>query len=495
MIKVGPGVLQYLCFLAQVIRIYTHGNTESGSVHPALPPEIETPCHCRSGSYTFPVENEYVAKAWAHRQSLTTVRFIAITGSCGKTTTKDLAAGLLAPTFQGSSNPGSGNCGMDLVDHLLRVEPDHDFCIQELGAWGPATLDTGVKLVAPHIGVVLNVRRDHYAAFHGLEHTQAEKAKVIESLPDDGAAILNAGDPYVWEMRSRTRARVVSFGSNVDADFRMQNVRSNWPERLSFDLWWSGECRHVRTQLIGEQLAGSAAAAIAIAHTMGVPLDQAVERIAQLMPTERRMSSIVTGSGIAVVRDDFKATSDSLPEFLRFLECARAQRKVAVVGRISDYPGRSRSVYTSFAKSAARIVDLLIFVGERPDSLWGDDPRESDGGLAEFSGERAKVRLFRTVRDASHFLRGELRRGDLLALKGSGVSDHLERIVLEHLTTVQCWRDQCGLNICCDSCGLLGCLADTTESLPAKSPKDLVDDGCSVSAAADQHKSLKICQL
>jgi UDP-N-acetylmuramoyl-tripeptide--D-alanyl-D-alanine ligase len=413
------------------------------------------------------MENE-LAIARAHRRGLSGVVFVGITGSCGKTTTKDLAAGLLAPQFHGSSNPGSGNCGAELIEHLLQVQPTHAFCIQELGAWGPGTLEVGLELLRPDLAVVLNIRRDHFSAFRGLEHTQAEKGKLVERLPPEGTAILNADDPHVWEMRHRTCSRVLGFGSQDHADFRFANVCSVWPERLSFSLTFSHEHYRVHTQLIGEHLVGSAVAAIAIAHTLGVKVSEAVERIAELQPTPRRMSSAVTESGVAVVRDDFKAASDSLDEFLHFLREARADRKVAVIGQIADYPGRSRPIYTSFAKSAAEITDLLLFVGERAENLWGGVHRKSPNFLSEFNGARARIHVFETVRDASRFLRSELRFGDLLALKGSGTSDHLERIFLEHQTSVRCWRAHCGLVLACDDCNLLGLIAEFNDALPGK---------------------------
>src|SRR5437870_6773433 len=92
-----------------------------------------------------------------HRSSLRNTRFIGITGSCGKTTTKQLATYLLKPDFRGRGSPDDSNCGGRLIDHLLRVESDDHFCIQELGAWGTGTLDVGLELVRPDIGVVLNV--------------------------------------------------------------------------------------------------------------------------------------------------------------------------------------------------------------------------------------------------------------------------------------------------------------------------------------------------
>lgn len=423
----------------------------------------------RSSHYTRLVERIDIEQALQHRSRLGGVTFIGITGSCGKTTTKDLATRLLSPTLRGTSNPGSGNCGVDVVRHLLRVEPHHQFCIQELGAWGPGTLDAGLELVQPRIGVVLNIRRDHYAAFQGLENTQKEKAKVIQCLPPSGTAILNADDPRVGAMRGWTRARVLTFGRAAAADFRAENVSSRWPERLSFDLIFEGQRWPVRTQLIGEHIVGSALAAMVIAYALGIPVGEAAERLTQLSPTHRRMSYSLLDSGVAVVRDDFKAASDSVDEVLHFVEEAQAERKIVVIGRISDHPTRSRALYTSFARPAANVADLLVLVGQRAEETWGGRRRRSPRFLADLSGARARVELFETVRDAARSLRSELRSGDLLVLKGSGQSDHLERIVLEHQTTVGCWRARCRRVVACEECELL--------ALPAEPEDDLVQLG------------------
>jgi UDP-N-acetylmuramoyl-tripeptide--D-alanyl-D-alanine ligase len=414
------------------------------------------------------METNWRDRARLHRSRLREVAFIGITGSCGKTTAKDLAAGLLQPDLRGLSSPDDGNCGAKLVDHILRVQPSHDFCIQELGAWGPGTLDAGLELVRPDIGVVLNVRSDHLSRFRSLDHTQAEKSKVVSCLPATGVAILNADDARVWEMRRATSAAVLGFGSNPDADLQVDRVRSPWPERLSFGLRFGEDTYRVTTQLIGAHLVGSALAALGVAVAMGVPLATAIDRLALLPPTARRMSPVFLESGATFLRDDFKATNDSMPELIRFLQAARATRKIAVVGRISDHPGRSRRVYTLFASAAAEVVDVLIFVGERPESLWGRHRRRTPDFLAEFKSASADVQLFETVREASAYLRAELRPGDLVLLKGSGVSDHLERILLQHYAEVRCWRAQCGRTIACDACDLLGCAFDPGNEPPCR---------------------------
>jgi UDP-N-acetylmuramoyl-tripeptide--D-alanyl-D-alanine ligase len=416
--------------------------------------------------YTRDVDAASVERALAHRLALPSVTFVAITGSCGKTTTKDLATGMVAGTRRGTSNPGSGNCGSDIVRLLLQVDPAHEFCIQELGAWGPGTLDEGLGLIRPDIGVVLNVRRDHYSGFGGLTHAQAEKTKVVTCLPAHGTAILNVDDALVRDMRHRTRATVVTFGLHHDADFAARDVSGDWPDRVQFTLLAHGTRHHVRTQLVSEHLIGSALAALAIAYTLGVPVEQAVERLATLPPSARRMSADTIAPGIAVVRDDFKATSDSLGEVLDFLARARAARKVLVVGRISDYPGRSRRVYTAFAAAAVAVVDLLVFVGERPEGLWGGPRRGTPEFLAEFSGQRARVELCATVQEAGQFVSGYLQPGDLLVLKASGPTDHLERVALMHQTDVRCWRAHCGQVLSCDACALLDRPAHSGDALP-----------------------------
>jgi UDP-N-acetylmuramoyl-tripeptide--D-alanyl-D-alanine ligase len=407
-----------------------------------------------------------------HRSRLHRPIFVGITGSCGKTTTKDLVKNLLIPTYAGIASEGNGNCGDYLNKTLLNVQPTHDFCIQELGAWGPDTLDMGIDLVQPDIGVVLNVRHDHFGSFKSLDNTQQEKSKLVRCLSTSGIAILNADDPRVWAMRHLTSAKVLSFGIHPNADLRFENVRAAWPDRLAFDLIFRG-CRYpVETQLIGKHLIGSALAALSIALSIGIDVNTAIHRLAIVQPTARRMSPLVLSNGITFIRDDFKSTSDSLPELLDFLRQARAGRKIAVVGRISDHPGRSRRVYTPFAMNAAQVTDLLVLVGERPESLWGKH-RGSANFLAELRSSRAQIELFGSVRDASVFLKNELRSGDLVLVKASGVADHMERVFLQYQTGVLCWRAKCGRTLPCDGCGELGSYADLHDTMPVRRSNDL----------------------
>ena len=393
-----------------------------------------------------------------HRAELDGVTFVAVTGSCGKSTTAHLAAAIVEPQLTGITSHTASNCGEPLAANLLRVRPTDDFCLQELGAWGPGTLDGGLDLLSPSIGVVLNVRRDHFSAFRGLANTQAEKAKVVASLPPSGTAILNADDELVRGMASATAARTLFFGRSSAADLQASDVSGEWPERLSFRLTYAGASHVVRTRLVGETGLGSALAAIAIAVALGVEVRAAIRRLQRVEPLARRMSVVPLRDGVTFVRDDFKAASDSIDDVLRFMAAARARRKVAVIGRISDHPGRSRPVYTNCARAAIDVVDELAFVGERPHSLWSAGPTPWDD--PEAPSRRACVRVFRTVEDASKALNPELRAGDLVLLKASGPADHLERILHDRTGAVACWLSDCGRVNACDECERLRSAVD-----------------------------------
>jgi UDP-N-acetylmuramoyl-tripeptide--D-alanyl-D-alanine ligase len=415
------------------------------------------------------------AEARRHRAALTGVAFVAVTGSCGKTTTKDLIASVLATRHRGGKSSGSNNCGTDVAADLLAVRANDEFFVQELGAWGPGTLDPGIDLIRPHIAVVTNLRNDHYSAFHGPRGAQTEKGKLVACLPATGTAVLNWDDPYVRELAGVTSARLLSFGRSDRAVLRATDVTSQWPAPLSFRVIHGRKQIHVRTRLFGEHLLGSALAALAVGIVFDLPLPEAAAALEGAEPTPRRMTPVAHPDGVTFIRDDFKAPADSIPDVLRFLRTATANRTVAVLGRISDFPGRSRRTYTTIARQAVADLDAVVFVGERAVDLWGEqhsaamadqaqlrhqlDLTESD---LDHPAPPGDMYVFGLVETASRFLSTYLRAGDLVLLKASGPTDHLERILLSRQQPVSCWLASCGRLTSCDVCDLLTTPAEST---------------------------------
>ncbi|MFN2433332.1 MAG: Mur ligase family protein [Gemmatimonadota bacterium] len=365
------------------------------------------------------VSEAAVAVAAVWRSGLGRTRFVGVTGSCAKTTTKDLAAAVLATRLRGRSNRGTSNSLRTVIKTVLATRRSDDYCLQELGAGGPNSLDRSIALLRPHVGVVTNVGLDHYKAFRSREAVAAEKRKLVHALPEGGFAILNADDPHVLPMREGCRARVLTFGLAEGALVRGVDVRGAWPERLSLTLLHEGRAAPVATRLCGTHWAPAVLAALAVGVAFDVPLEEAVAAIERVEPAPGRMRPVLRDDGVTFVCDDWKAPLWSVPPLLEFMRAARASRKVLVVGTISDFPGDNHRSYARVARQALEVADHVWFVG-----------RWSRGALkARREGTGEGPRAFPALPEAAAALRELLEPGDFVVLKGSGTVDGLGRLV------------------------------------------------------------------
>jgi UDP-N-acetylmuramoyl-tripeptide--D-alanyl-D-alanine ligase len=379
-----------------------------------------------------------------HRRTVAGVTFIAVTGSAGKTTTKDLIAAVLGSRHRGSKSPGTHNSAHWVSHTVLGARRGDGFCVHELGATGPGSLDDAIALVRPRVAVVTNVGGDHRSAFRTLEATASEKAKVVHAVPRAGFAVLNADDPRVLAMASGCRGRVLTFGLRPDADVRAESVRSSWPDRLSFMLIHGEQRVAVHTRLCGVHWIHACLAAITTGIGLGVPLPVAAAALAAVEPLPGRYQP-VEARGVTFIRDEFKASLWSIAPALEFLRDARSPRKVLVLGTISDYSGRASQVYADVARQALEVADEVLFVG----------PQAARAGAARSHPKGAALRAFPSIREAHRHLTDTLVPGDLVLLKGSQRADHLLRLVLARRGRIGCWRTSCRRIKFCDDCLLL----------------------------------------
>jgi len=383
-----------------------------------------------------------LAAASRHRKRLGGTQFIGVTGSGGKTTTKDLIAAVLGTELHGTKTPDSRN-RLSLVGRtVLLTRSRHAFSVLEVPAWRPGSVAEFTAVVRPTIAVVTRIGRDHNKEFRTLDATAAEKRALVDAVPDDGTLVLNADDPYAIAMAEGFAGRVISFGESEQAALRAADVRSAWPESLSFTLHGEGRVLPVRTRLYGKHWTSAVLAAIGVGVAMGVSIERALEAVAPFEPLVGRMS-IVREGGITFVRDDVKAPFWSIDTVLAFLADAQARRKILVFGTISDYSGDRSRTYTSAARRALEVADEVVFVGPNAPSAHR---------LATLDGS---VRSFGTVREAADHFGRALQDGDLVLVKGSNRADHLVRIILARTTRVRCWRQSCGRISFCEDCWLL----------------------------------------
>ena len=235
------------------------------------------------------------------RADLGHVTFVAITGSCGKTTTRNLAAAILqraGPCQHGATwIPGR-------LGHVLeQVGPETRFCVCEVGARGPGSLSEPLRLLSPQIGMVTTIGDDHYTAFRTREATALEKGKLVECLPPEGTAILNADDPLVRSMAERTRARVITYGVSEHAGLRGSQISSRWPDHLKFTATHAGSAVRIETRLVGEHWVTSALAAIACRIACGFDLETCAAAVKSIEPAFGRYSVHLRPDGGAYVLD------------------------------------------------------------------------------------------------------------------------------------------------------------------------------------------------
>jgi UDP-N-acetylmuramyl pentapeptide synthase len=373
-----------------------------------------------------------VVLAKGYRRLLRGTTFVGITGSAGKTTAKELAFAVLSTTGRTICSPSSRNRPASLAKTLLKTTPRHRFFVQEFGAGGPETLDGMIAFCRPQIGVVLNVGLDHYSEFRSREAVAEEKSKLVRALPARGTAVLNTDDPYVGAMAEKTQARVVTIGTTADAEIRAKNIRSAWPDRLSFTLCCNGAELYVRTRLCGKLWIPSVLAAFAVGHAVGVPIKDALAAVAEVEPFSGRMSPVVHPDGVTFIRDDSKAPFWSIELFLDYVSDARAKRRIVVVGKLSDIPGKQSSKYRQTVRKALDVAEQVVLIGPTARYAAKLQPNYAD-----------RIRLFSDINQAVAYFREELRNGDVVFLKGSHQVDHLEQIVLAREGPMMWFCDDC----------------------------------------------------
>lgn len=389
--------------------------------------------------------------AYLWRRLMFRTRFIAITGSVGKTTTKDLVAATIsgspAATF---SNFATENTTGEIAWTLLRVRPWHRFAVFEVATGGPGQIRRSARLVAPDVAVILSVARTHTHRFATLEDTAAEKATLVKFIRKRGVAILNLDDPRVAVMQPGRGARVIRFGCSDRADVRASNAGGHWPERLSLLITCkSGKCAgdsaQVQSRLVGMHWTPTLLAAITVALECGMPLKQIAAQISQIPPTAGRMDPQILPSGAVILRDEFNGSLDTYNAAFGALKTARAKRKILVVTTVSDSPESWDRRVRRIAVDAAGVVDLLVLIGARDDTK-----RAGNAALAAGIASN-RLRQFDQLHDAAQFLRVELGAGDLVLLRGK-TEHHLTRLFYGQIREVACWKPTCPKRILCDHC-------------------------------------------
>lgn len=347
-----------------------------------------------------------IAAGWRTRFP---VRTIGITGSIGKTTTKETVAAVLSERYNTLKSEGNLNNEIGLPLTLLRLRPEHERVVLEMGMYARGEIAQLATIARPHVGVVTNVGPSHLERLGSLEAIAEAKAELVEALPPEGTAILNADDPLVMAMADRTPATVLTYGLTPGADLWADQVDSLGLDGISFRLHHQGETLHIKVPMLGRHSVHTALAAAAVGLTEQLSWQEILDGL-QKPRGELRLVVVPGINGSTILDDTYNASPDSTLAALNLLDDLNG-RKVAVLGDMRELGAYEAEGHEKVGVRAAAVLDRLITVGELGRMI---------GEAALTAGmSPAAVYFAQDNAEAIDALRKILQPGDTVLIKGS----------------------------------------------------------------------------
>jgi len=353
----------------------------------------------------------------AARRERLPVTVVGVTGSVGKTSTKEVIAAVLAQRFRTYRSPGNLNNEIGLPLSLLELMPETEVAVLEMGgayAFGELTLLAGIA--KPRIAVVTNVYPVHLERMGTIEAIAETKAELVAALPPDGSAVLNGDDARVRAMAARCRGRVLTFGLDPGNDVRADQVVTEALAGTSFRLHLEGKLVHIKVPLIGSHAVNLALAAVAVGHALGMNVAEMLQGF-QTPGIQVRLLILPGPNGSRIIDDTYNASTPSMLSALGLLQQLRPARLIAVLGDMRELGAVSEAEHRVVGRRAAEVADVLVTYGELARTI-AEEARVVAAGVdgrplavTSFgSGERQEL--------VAHLL-GALREGDVVLLKGS----------------------------------------------------------------------------
>src|SRR5438552_10444716 len=333
---------------------------------------------------------------------------IGVTGSTGKTTTKEAIAHVLSSRFRMLKSEGNFNNHFGLPLTLLRLEPEHDAAVIEMGMSHAGEIAALAKIAQPEIGVVTNVAPVHLEFFKSIGEIARAKYELIESLPAGGIAVLNADDEYVSQFGRDFKGKVVMYGTRANADIRAEQIQSRGAEGSAFDVVVNGVRERAVLPLVGTHNISNALAAVAVGFERGITLAEAVASLATMRAADKRGQVVQLGN-IRVINDCYNSNPKALEAMVDALAAMPAKRRIVVAGEMLELGPDGEKMHQAAGQHIAeKKIDVLIGVR----------------GLAQPMVEAAKTKgmqaeFVATPEEAGEWLARQSREGDVVLLKAS----------------------------------------------------------------------------
>jgi UDP-N-acetylmuramoyl-tripeptide--D-alanyl-D-alanine ligase len=336
-------------------------------------------------------------------------RVIGVTGSAGKTTTKEAVAAVLAAKFRVLKSEGNLNNHFGLPLQLLKLESEYEVAVLEMGMNHAGEIAALAKIAEPDWGVVTNVAPVHLEYFEGgVEGIAAAKRELVEALPADGLAVLNFDDDRVAAFARGRGERVVFYGLRKGADVRAERVEETGAEGVRFEALAGGESAEVRLHLLGRHNVWNALAAIAVGVRSGIGLEESARALGELRAADRR-GEVVEWRGARLVNDCYNSNPQALDSMVDALRSIEGNRRIVVAGEMLELGPEAEALHAACGTHMAeRKVDVVLGV------------RGMAAALVE-AAQRGGVHalFFEDPETAGEWMRDEVRAGDVVLLKAS----------------------------------------------------------------------------
>jgi UDP-N-acetylmuramoyl-tripeptide--D-alanyl-D-alanine ligase len=359
---------------------------------------------------------QQIARYWRRKLDL---RVVGITGSVGKSTTKEMVSEVLSTRYRTLKSPGNLNNEIGLPLTMLRLSAGHQRAVFEMGFYVPGEIAFLCDIALPQIGVVTNIGTVHAERAGSQEAIARGKAELVQALPPapEGVAILNFDDPWVRQMEEKTKARVFFYGLSREANLWADNVVGLGLEGIRFRLHYQGETLHVRIPLIGRHSVHTALRAAAVGLVDGMNWQEILEGLNQ-GHTQLRLAAVRSQTGALLLDDTYNASPESMLAALNLLDELEG-RKVAVLGDMLELGPYERGGHEMVGLRAAQVANVLLTLGERA-HLIAEAARRA--GM-----KKSLVIEFNEFDPLIDWLKVNLTKEDAVLIKGShGL--HMDRI-------------------------------------------------------------------
>jgi UDP-N-acetylmuramoyl-tripeptide--D-alanyl-D-alanine ligase len=342
-----------------------------------------------------------VRRSWGHT-------VVAVTGSAGKTTTKDAIAAVLGRRFHVLKSEGNLNNGFGLPLQLLKLQPEHEIAVLEMGMSHAGEIALLSRIASPEWGVVTNVGHAHAENFpDGQAGVARAKYELVEALPASGVAFLNCDDSYVSQFGRDFHGQAVYYGTGPCADPRAERIKET-SEGSRFDVHAGEEQTTVDLHLLGKHNVQNSLAAIAVGLHAGIPLESCRQALAELKPTANR-GEVLMLHGATIIDDCYNSNPEALLSMIHTLAAMPGNRKILVAGEMLELGSNAAVLHRRCGEKAAREgIDLVLGVRGNAEHIVSG---ASQGGV--------RAHFVESPQEAGEWLKAELRPGDVVLMKAS----------------------------------------------------------------------------